>query len=96
MLYRCTKKNKLKWCKQPYIQTPSQPDKTARGNLFILVSFPSGAGKSETFRPVVEPFFAYERDMVEHWQADVLPGIEADMDLLKMEVESLHKKFCKG
>ena len=78
------------------LQIPSQPDKIARGNLFILVSFPSGAGKSETFRPVVEPFFAYERDMVEHWQAEVLPGLEADVDLLGMEVDTLKKKFGKG
>jgi len=70
------------------LQVPSQPDKIARANLYFLVGMKSGMGKSESFRPVVEPFFAYERDMVEHWQADVLPGLEAEADLLKKEIES--------
>jgi hypothetical protein len=78
------------------LQVPSQPDKIARGNLYFLVGMKSGMGKSETFRPVVEPFFAYERDMVEHWQAEVLPGLEAEADLLKKEIETLVKKLGKG
>ena len=78
------------------LQVPSQPDKVARANLYIIVSMPSGTGKSETFRPVAEPFFAFERDMVEQWQADVLPGLEAEADLLKKEIETLLKKLGKG
>ena len=78
------------------LQVPSQPDKIARGNLYFLVGMKSGMGKSESFRPVVEPFFAYERDMVEHWRADVLPGLEAEADLLKKEIETLLKKLGKG
>src|ERR1039458_7750337 len=35
------------------LQVPSQPDKVARANLYIIVSMPSGTGKSETFRPVL-------------------------------------------
>lgn len=78
------------------LQIPSQPGKIARPNLYIIVSFPSGAGKSETFRPVAEPFLAYERDMVERWQAETLPGLEADADLLKKEIEALLKRNGKG
>lgn len=78
------------------LQVPSQPGKTARGNLYIVVSVPSGTGKSETFRPVTEPFFGYERDLVEQWQAEDLPDLEAEADLLKREIETLLKKNGKG
>ena len=77
------------------LQVPSQPDKIARGNLYIIVSIPSGSGKSETFRPLVEPFFAYERNMVESWHAATLPSLEAEADLLKKDIEVLLKKNSK-
>ena len=78
------------------LEVPSHPNKRARANLHIMASAKSGIGKSETFRPVVEPFFAYERDKVEHWQAEILPGLQAEADLLKKEIETLLKKVGKG
>ncbi len=78
------------------LEVPSHPNKRARGNLHIMASAKSGIGKSETFRPVVEPFLAYERDMVEQWQSETLPGLQAEMDLLKKEIEMLLKKVGKG
>jgi hypothetical protein len=74
------------------LEVPSHPNKRARPNLYIIVSMASGTGKSETFRSVAEPFFAFERDMVEQWQAETLPGLEAEADLLKKEIETLLKK----
>jgi hypothetical protein len=78
------------------LQVPSQPDKVARGNLYFLVGMKSGMGKSETFRPVVEPFFAYERNLVDRWQTEVLPGLEAEADMLKTEVETQLRRLARG
>jgi hypothetical protein len=56
----------------------------------------SGAGKSETFRPISEPFFDCEKDLVEHWEAEELPGLLAEADLLETEVAKLRRDAVKG
>src|SRR5208283_1735793 len=52
------------------LQVTSGPNRVTRGNLYILVSADSGSGKSENFRQVAKPFFAYEHEMTEHWKAE--------------------------
>ena len=73
------------------LQVPSHPNKVARGNLFIMPSAKSGTGKSETFRPIAEPFFAYEREMVKHWETEILPRLLAEADLLESEIAKLKR-----
>ena len=78
------------------LEVPSHDNRTARGNLFIAASAHSGAGKSETFRPVAEPLFAHEREMVKHWEAEVLPGLQAELDLVEAEIAKLKKDATRG
>jgi hypothetical protein len=61
-----------------------------------MASAESGSGKSETFRHAAEPLFAYERNLIEHWKAEVLPGLQADADLLESEIAKLKKDAFKG
>ncbi len=78
------------------LEVPSHDNRKARGNLFILASANSGTGKSETFRPIAEPFFANERAMVKRWEAEVLPKLQAELDLLDSEIAKLKKDATGG
>jgi hypothetical protein len=78
------------------LQVTSGPNRVTRGNLYIMASAESGSGKSETFRHAAKPLFAYERDLIEHWKAEVLPGLQADADLLESEIAKLKKDAFKG
>ena len=78
------------------LQVTSGPSRVTRGNLFIMPSAESGSGKSETFRHAARPFLAYEHDLVERWKAEVLPGLQAEAELLESEIVGLKKKAFKG
>ncbi len=78
------------------LQITSGPDRVTRGNLYLMLSAESGTGKSETFRHAAKPFLDYEREMVADWQARVLPGLQADADLLEVEIAKLKKDAMKG
>jgi len=78
------------------LQVKNGPSRFARGNLYIIASAESGSGKSETFRHAAKPFLAYEQKMLEHWQAEILPGLQAEADLLDCEMSKLKKDVNKG
>jgi hypothetical protein len=78
------------------LQVKNGPSRFARGNLYIMASAESGSGKSETFRHAAKPFLAYEQKMLEHWQAKILPGLQAEADLLESEIGRLKKEASKG
>ena len=78
------------------LQVTSGPNRVTRGNLYIMPSAESGSGKSETFRHAARPFLAYEHDLVERWKAEVLPGLQAEAELLESEIGGLKKKAFKG
>ena len=77
------------------IQIKSGPNRVTRGNLYIMASAESGSGKSETFRHAAEPFLAYEREMVERWQAETMPSLQAEAELLESEIAKLKKGVFK-
>ncbi len=78
------------------LQITSGPNRVTRGNLYIMASAESGSGKSETFRHAAKPFFHHEREAVERWQADTLPGLQAEADMLESEMARLKKEAAKG
>ena len=78
------------------LQIASGPNRVTRGNLYIMPSAESGSGKSETFRHAAQPFFINERDTVERWQVDTLPGLQAEADMLESEMARLKKQAGAG
>jgi hypothetical protein len=78
------------------LQVTSGPNRVTRGNLYIMASVESGSGKSETFRHAAKPFLDYELKIVEHWKAQVLPGLQAESELLDCEINKLKKDAFKG
>ena len=78
------------------LQITSGPNRFTRGNLYIMPSAESGSGKSETFRHAAKPFFIYERAAVERWQAETLPGLQAEADMLESEMGRLKKQAGAG
>jgi hypothetical protein len=61
-----------------------------------MASAESGSGKSETFRHAAKPFLAYEQKMLEHWQAEIWPGLQAEAEMLESEIAKLKKNAFKG
>jgi len=78
------------------LQVRSGAQRLTRGNLFILASAESGTGKSESFRHAARPLFEYEREIIEQWKANTLPGLQAEKELLESEVNALKKNVGKG
>lgn len=71
------------------IEVKSGPNRTTRGNLFLMPAADSGSGKSECFRHAAGPFLEFENALLEDWRATDLPGLDAEADLLKGEIASL-------
>ncbi|WP_397385618.1 DUF3987 domain-containing protein [Prosthecobacter sp.] len=66
-----------------------------RGNLFILGSARSGTGKSVVFKRVVQAFLDYEKAYVTNWREKTLPGVKAEIRMLKQRQETLDKQAAK-
>jgi len=78
------------------LQVTSGSSRVTRGNLYLMPSAESGSGKSETFRHAAKPFFDCEREIIEKWEAEDLPGLQADADLLESEIAKLKTDASKG
>ena len=78
------------------LQITSGPNRVTRGNLFLGITAESASGKSETFRHAARPFLTYERDMVERWKKETLPGLQAEAEMLESEIGRLKKDASKG
>ena len=77
------------------LEVRSGGQRVTRGSLFILASAQSGTGKSESFRHAVRPLHEYERDIIEAWRRDTLPGLQAEKELLDSEILALKKQAGK-
>ena len=73
------------------LRVQSGPDRFTRGNLYFLPSAESGSGKSETFRHAARPFHEFEGELLERWKASILPGLQAERDILEAEIGRLKK-----
>ena len=78
------------------LQVKSGPDRLTRGNLYIMASAASGTGKSETYRHAAKVLYDYADEKVKHWQAEILPGLRADLEILETKIGRLKKDLGKG
>ena len=78
------------------LQITSGPSRLTRGNICIMPSAESGSGKSETYRHAAKPFLIFEQETVERWRAEILPSLQAEVDLLESEVGRLKKEAGKS
>lgn len=78
------------------LQITSGPNRVTRANLYIMASAESGSGKSETYRHAAKPFSDHEWKMAERWRAEILPGLQAEADMLESEMARLKKEASKG
>lgn len=77
------------------LQVKSGASRVTWANLYIVATAESGSGKSETFRHAAKPFLAYEQKMLEQWQAEILPGLQAEAEMLESEIAKLKKDAIK-
>ena len=78
------------------LQVRSGAQRVTRGNLFILASAQTGTGKSESFRHAARPLFAYETEIIEQWRTSILPGLQADKELIESEITAIKKQAGKA
>ena len=78
------------------LQIQSAPARLTRGNLYLVASAESGSGKSETFRHAAKPFFEFEAEYLDSWRATTLPGLQAERDILEVEIAELKKEARKS
>ena len=70
-------------------------DKLVRPNLFLICSFPSGAGKSSTVKPLAQPIREYESLLREKWEKEEKPRIRAELRTLKIEENRAEKEAAR-
>jgi hypothetical protein len=78
------------------LQVRSGANRVTRGNLYVTPSAESGSGKSETFRHLAKPFLKFEAERVEHWKAEIQPGLLAERKVLEAEIAQLTKLAGKA
>jgi hypothetical protein len=71
------------------------PNKTTRGNLYLIPAAISGGGKSETARRILEPIFETDKAIKEQWQSQVGPSLEARQEILTREIDAIRRQ-CKA
>ena len=78
------------------LEVRSGAQRKTRGNIYPVASAQSGTGKSVAFSHIAHPLFEYEREQLEQWRRDTLPGLQAERDLLESEISHLKKQGGKG
>ena len=78
------------------LEVVTGPNRQARGNLYILGTAPSGAGKSRAYDLVCKPFDDAQRDLMIDWQKEIGPGLKADHAILMQRIEQLKKLAAKA
>ena len=64
-------------------------------NLFIIPTAESGSGKSECFKMLAAAFLAFERQLQDHWHAEVSPALQADIRFHEGQLKKLDRKLTK-
>ena len=77
------------------LHVASGPNRTTRGNLFLLASAESGSGKSESFRLVAAPLLDHQTRLLESWRLKTSPQLHAELRVLEREIALLEKKAAK-
>ena len=78
------------------LEVVSGPNRQARGNLYILGTAPSGAGKSRAFDLICKPFLDAQRDLMINWQEHTAPDLKADIIILGQRIEQLKAQARKA
>jgi len=65
------------------------------GNLFFIGVAPSGVGKGQAFKAIMDPIFQYEASTHAHWLAKVFPGIKAREAAVNSRIKVLEKECGK-
>jgi hypothetical protein len=73
------------------LQVASGPNRTTMGNVYILVSAESGVGKSAVCSSLMEPLYQCESDVRQHWEKEIRPKAEIELDLLETEMAEVRK-----
>lgn len=71
------------------LQVQSGPERTSRGNLFILVGALSGTGKSSVFQKVAAPLMRKEQQELDNWEAAVMPGLMVEKRSAELRLKRL-------
>jgi hypothetical protein len=67
------------------------PPHTCRGNLFTLVSAPSGRGKSLVFKRIMDPLYQIQNSLNEVWEKERYPQIRADLKKLEIQEKRIER-----
>lgn len=78
------------------IQADPPPAKPLRGNLFLLVSAPTGTGKSRTFDIVAAPLLEYQERLQETWRKESGPDIQSRIKAAEAKIKRLEKDIAKS
>ena len=78
------------------LEVVTGPNRTARGNLYIIGTAPSGAGKSRAFDLICKPFLDAQRELMADWQKKIAPGLKADHAILTQRIEQLKRLAAKA
>ena len=78
------------------LEVATGPNRTARGNLYIVGTAPSGAGKSRAYDLICKPFLDAQREQMAHWQNEIAPDLEADIEIQEQRVEQLKAQARKA
>lgn len=78
------------------LELVSGPNRTTSGNLYILGTAPSGAGKSRAYDLICKPFLDQQREMMTNWQKDVAPDLKGDHVVLSQRIEQLKAQARKA
>ena len=78
------------------LEVQSDPQRTTRGNLFLLVSAETGTGKSRTFELLAAPLLDHQEKLQERWRKESAPRIQSNFKILERELANLEKKAARA
>ncbi|MEY2407509.1 MAG: hypothetical protein QOF48_179 [Verrucomicrobiota bacterium] len=77
------------------LSVQSGPQRTTRGNLFVIGSAESGSGKSQAFRLVANPLLDRQVQIIEHWRTTIGPKVQSEIRTLDNQLKKLDRSIAK-